>query len=293
MLDVETIPASDFKAGFVPGTGLGTFTAKPDPTDKSAKPGDPLAAAQVTKSDVHVSTADNPITTSKDIVFPDGTRLPAGSKFSPGTTYDGDSFKSMEPNGKVWATTPDGKMIQIAAGGASTNLPTELRFKPDDLVAVNKGSGTEFMLARDLEAFARTSSFFHYGENALLATMDVAMVVSGTVELGAAVKGARLLAAGVEVAGLSSFDVGLTAAKGAWDLGLGVTGITGNAAFQATDEGRELAWLRGMAFIGHDELWARRIEISRDKTIAPRRDRCRWRGGPRTGYGANRSTTGH
>ena len=26
-------------------------------------------------------------------------------------------------------------MIQIAAGGASTNLPTELRFKPDDLVA--------------------------------------------------------------------------------------------------------------------------------------------------------------
>ena len=76
MLDVETIPGSAFKAGFVPGTGLGTFTPKPDPTDKSAKPGDPLAAAQVTKSDVHVSTADNPITTAKDIVFPDGTRLP-------------------------------------------------------------------------------------------------------------------------------------------------------------------------------------------------------------------------
>ena len=68
-------------------------------------------------------------------------------------------------------------------------------------------------------------------------------------EVGAAIKGARLLAAGIEVAGLTGFDVGLTAAKGVWDLGLGLTGITGNAAFQATDEGREIAWLRGMAFM--------------------------------------------
>ena len=83
MLDVETVPAASFKAGFTPGAKTasgsgpeagsgsesGTFTAKPDPNDKTAKPGETLVATQITKSDVHVSTAENPITTSKDIVF--------------------------------------------------------------------------------------------------------------------------------------------------------------------------------------------------------------------------------
>jgi hypothetical protein len=134
--------------------------------------------------------------------------------------------------------------------GKAADLP-EKRYKPDDLVAVNKGSGTEFMLARDLESYEKTSAFLHYGEKTLMATMDVAMVATGTIEVGAAIKGARLLvAAGELAANVSARDVAKAGAKGVWDLTLGAGGITSSADLQSSTFGRELANVRNTAFMG-------------------------------------------
>ncbi|MDR3613356.1 MAG: hypothetical protein P4L53_07310 [Candidatus Obscuribacterales bacterium] len=134
--------------------------------------------------------------------------------------------------------------------GKPADLP-EKRYKPDDLVAVNKGSGTEFMLARDLESYEKTSAALHYGEKALMATMDVAMVATGTIEVGAAIKGARLLvAAGELAADVSARDVAKAGAKGVWDLALGAGGITSSAEVQSSTFGRELSQVRNTAFMG-------------------------------------------
>ena len=128
---------------------------------------------------------------------------------------------------------------------------SERRFKADDLVAVNKGSGTEFMLAKDLEGFQRTQELFHYGGNVLMGTMDAAMLATGSIEISAAFKGARLLAAGVEVASsVTGARVLGTAAKGVWDTSLALGGVSNSAEIQSSSWGRDFAQARNVAFMG-------------------------------------------
>jgi hypothetical protein len=98
--------------------------SKPD-----LNPGDPgyteIPAPAVTQDGLHISTKENPITLGSDTTLPDGTTLPAGSKFAVGTTYDGNVVKSALPDGKVWATKPDGSYVQVADAGGSTAVPPD------------------------------------------------------------------------------------------------------------------------------------------------------------------------
>jgi hypothetical protein len=98
--------------------------SKPD-----LNPGDPgyteFPAQPVTQDDLHISSKESPITLASDTTLPDGTVLPAGSKFAVGTTYDGDVVKSALPDGKVWATKPDGTYVQVAGEGQSTTIPSD------------------------------------------------------------------------------------------------------------------------------------------------------------------------
>jgi hypothetical protein len=212
---------------------------------------DPGKTGQIDNNGNHVSTKDNQITLDKDIVLPDGRRIPTGSKFGVGTIFDGDAFKSADQSAKVVATTPDGTTIEVARAGTSMTLPFEKRFKPDDLVAVKKGTGTEIMLAKDLDSFERTQRLFHDGEKVLTATMDVAMLATGTVELSVALKGARVLAGGTEV--LSSVlgkDILKAGTKGIFDTSLALGGLSGNSEIQSSTWGRQFAADRNLVFTG-------------------------------------------
>lgn len=102
-----------------------SFTfAKPDlnPGDKGYAE---IPAPAISKDGIHLSTKENPITTAKDIPLADGGTLPAGSKFEVGTLMDGNNVKSADPTGKVWATTPDGKFVQVADAGKTATLPAD------------------------------------------------------------------------------------------------------------------------------------------------------------------------
>jgi hypothetical protein len=221
-----------------------------DEKSKFEARGKPFSEVVIDK-DTSLSTKDNPITTARDIVFADGTRLPAGSKFAPGTLFDGNVFRSCDSQAPVIATTPDGKSLQVAAVGLSASLPQERRLKPDEIVCVNNGSGTEFMLAKDLENYARTEASLHYAGNILTGTMDVAMCATGLIEVGAAVKGARLIAAGADSAmGTTSNRLLWKGVNGVSDISLGASGVLTSAEIQSYESGSEALQVRNLIFMG-------------------------------------------
>jgi hypothetical protein len=96
--------------------------SKPD-----LKPGDSgyveFPAPVVEADGVHVSIKENPITTARELTLEGGTTLPAGSKFAVGTILDGDTLKSVDPQGKIWATRPDGHYILLADAGQTMTIP--------------------------------------------------------------------------------------------------------------------------------------------------------------------------
>ncbi|HEY9677717.1 MAG TPA: hypothetical protein V6C76_06895 [Drouetiella sp.] len=145
-------------------------------------------------------------------------------------------------------------MIYSNVGKEAAN-PAEERYKPDDPVAINDGSTVRFVKAKDLQAYQEKSEFYHYGAKALNTGLDVAMVVTGTVELGAAAEGAVMLARGVEGAslaasGITAAGVAATGLKGLWNVALGAGGITSNASFDSSEAGREASMARSLAFLG-------------------------------------------
>ncbi len=96
-----------------------TFS-KPD-----LSPGDPGYTefpAPIVDKNLQISTKENPIVLDGATRLPDGSTLPEGTKLAVGTTYDGTSVKSALPGGKVWATKPDGTMVQVADAGESTPM---------------------------------------------------------------------------------------------------------------------------------------------------------------------------
>ncbi|MDR3613355.1 MAG: hypothetical protein P4L53_07305 [Candidatus Obscuribacterales bacterium] len=107
--------------------------AKPD-----VNPGDPgyteIQAPQVKNPEgVKLSIKGNQLTTDKEIKLADGSSLPEGSKFAVGTVFDGQTVKSIDPTGKVWATTPEGKQVQVADAGQSASMTK-------DSLAADKGA---------------------------------------------------------------------------------------------------------------------------------------------------------
>ena len=83
-------------------------------------------------------------------------------------------------------------------------------FNNADNVIVRTDSGYEVKQAQDLASYKTWQMSKHYGEKVLMGALDVGMVVSGTIEVGAAFKAARL--AGVGMAGLDL--LGRVSAKG-------------------------------------------------------------------------------
>jgi hypothetical protein len=131
--------------------------SKPD-----LNPGDPgyteSPAVPITQDGLHISTKENGITLATDTPLPDGTTLPAGTKFAVGTTYDGSVVKSALPDGKVWATKPDGSYIQVAGEGQSTAIPSDaLSTQPDQIgqvrnIKTDEGVPNNILVRTDAKA---------------------------------------------------------------------------------------------------------------------------------------------
>lgn len=156
-------------------------------------------------------------------------------------------------------------------------------FKLQDLVAVQNGARVDFMRAEDLSAYFLRKAAFHYGEKVLISAMDAAMLATGTVEIAAALKGARALAAvggaasslmqteaasfgaknivatGADMGAnstvsltrlqLTRLQVAALGAKGALDFTLGASGLGANANVNSTETGRNVNAARGAVFV--------------------------------------------
>lgn len=131
--------------------------------------------------------------------------------------------------------------------GKAAKLPERI-FKPDDIVAVQDHGKFEFMLARDMKTYVDRKSILHYGEKTLFLGMDLAMIATGTIEIGAAIKGARLLASGADT--VSGLGLSTRFSKAALDLTLGATGPLSNAYWNSFESGQIANQTRGMIFLG-------------------------------------------
>ena len=120
----------------------------------------------------------------------------------------------------------------------------------DDFVPVRNGSKIELVKAKNLESFKTMQQTWYYGEKALSITMDAAMLVSGTIEVGAAIKGARLAAVGAEAALKLGFrEAAWEIGKGALRVGVAGAGIFNNAGARSTEWGRTINTARGIYFL--------------------------------------------
>lgn len=130
----------------------------------------------------------------------------------------------------------------------------------DAFVPVRNGDKIEIMKAKNLGTFKAGQQFGYWFEKGLITTMDAAMLVSGTIEVGAAVRGARLAAVGAG-AGLK-----LTGQQAAWEIAKGLTRVTvAGAGILNNAGGRSLMWgdwrvgeaintARGLYFLGDISL---------------------------------------
>lgn len=121
----------------------------------------------------------------------------------------------------------------------------------DDFVPVRDGGKVEIMKASQLDSFRTMTKAWYVGEKALNITMDVAMLVSGTIEVGAAIRGARLAVVGAEAAlKLSGKQVAWEIIKGGVRIGMAGAGILNNAGGRDSEFGRTVNNVRGIYFLG-------------------------------------------
>lgn len=130
-----------------------------------------------------------------------------------------------------------GKRIDVA----------QREYDPEDWVPIRNGGKVEIVKAKDLESWKTSQQVFHYGEKALVATLDAAMLVTGTIEVGAAVKAAR---AGELIASQAMKQ----ALKGGIRAAVGGAGIVNNAYFNETGYGKPIQVARGLYFVGDAAL---------------------------------------
>lgn len=124
---------------------------------------------------------------------------------------------------------------------------SEREYDPEDWVPIRNGGKIEIVKAKDLESWKTNQQVFHYGEKALVATLDAAMLVTGTIEVGAAVKAAR---AGELIASQALKQ----ALKGGIRAAVGGAGIVNSAYFNETGYGKSIQVARGLYFVGDAAL---------------------------------------
>ncbi|MBY0550543.1 MAG: hypothetical protein K2W95_24910 [Candidatus Obscuribacterales bacterium] len=126
---------------------------------------------------------------------------------------------------------------------------------PDDFVPVRTGDKIELVMAKNLLMYKRVQQAWYYGEKGLAVTMDAAMLASGVIEIGAAVRGARIAATSTHAAlKLSTSGAAWEVGKGLVRVGVAGAGILNNAGGRDFEAGRTINHLRGLYFLGDVSL---------------------------------------
>jgi len=115
-------------------------------------------------------------------------------------------------------------------------------YNPYDFVPVVKGGKIEIMRADQLSSWRHWQMAKHYGEKIATGLLDVGMLLTGTIEVGAAVKAARM--------GELAFRAAVgQALKGSFRVALGATGFLNNAEVRESDIGRNFLLARSVVML--------------------------------------------
>lgn len=168
-------------------------------------------------------------------------------------------FTVEEKNGKIELTQQIqaqsvpwwGYQNLIGVDNVGNELTIKKTYDKDQMVLVRTHDGFEAMKAQDLGSYRGWEMTKHYGEKSLMTALDVGMVVTGTIEVGAAFKAARI----AQVAGELSLRQGgelLLAKQGGKGLlraTVGGAGIFNNAGARESDAGQYVNTARSVYFL--------------------------------------------
>ncbi len=223
-------------------------------------------------------------------ISPDKQDFMVGQEKSPGPGWTKFNLVSYNMNVET-VNTDKGRKVKVSTSVGFEDVPwygylnsfadtkhqikskDPVYYDPEDWVAVQSGQGVDtankqlvpqvqLIKAKDLAAWQEKQALLHYGNKGIMFTMDAAMVVSGTVHLGAAMKVARL---GTEEAVVLGSQVMKTEAasqipkhlmaravtSSLAELGLGVTGIFHNAGADEVPWMKTVSDLRSVYFLSH------------------------------------------
>lgn len=175
------------------------------------------------------------------------------NRFSVRTIMDTDGHEKIVVDQNIQAAHVAVWGYQNLVGVSSVGAPYQHKqiYNSDDFVPINTPDGMKLIQARDLEQYKLTQELSLYGGKALVATMDGAMLASGSLELKAVVEGALALSAGAELAGGIGVDA-LVSQGLKTGLRLTVAGarLFNNAGADDTKWGRLVNDLTGAYFLG-------------------------------------------
>ncbi len=183
-------------------------------------------------------------------------------------------FRSVPPYG----------YLNLVYDSIFTQKSKKNQYKPNDWVAVQVDpSKVELIQAKDLKSWRDRQQIKELGANAITITMDAAMVVSGTIELRAAIKVGELAARELVHAGglrmstevaakLPTYAIAKNLSKGTFDVVLGGTGIFHNAGAQEVPLLNDVSVARSAYFLGHASYSLLKIAGTVPGMFIPRAD---------------------
>jgi len=139
----------------------------------------------------------------------------------------------------------------VGVDNVGKKLTIQRTFDPGQQVVVRTTDGYETMKAQDLSSYRRWEMTKHFGEKGLMTALDVGMVATGTIEVAAAFKAARVAQVAGELALKTGVEQNLTkqVLKGSLRATVGGTGIFNNAGARESDAGQYVNTARSVYFL--------------------------------------------
>ncbi len=186
-------------------------------------------------------------------------RFDQGKLFIKDTSKSGTFVNGARVSSETW-TEIDPAKDKVSLGQApKMEVESDIRlYKPDDWVTIMLDGKMQIMQAKDINSWTTEAKRWHWGGKAATAAMDIGMVVSGTIELKAALIAAQKTAATLTVKELTkrtALEVLPAllktegARRGAFHLVLGLTGFTHQYFENQGEGGKAFNKARGYAMM--------------------------------------------
>lgn len=143
-------------------------------------------------------------------------------------------------------------------GVDTVGKPLQVEHKPldkDAFVPIRSGNTIELVQVRNLEGYKASRKFASFSEKTITGLMDTAMVLSGTIELRAAMKASQLVAPSAQAAlKLTERETLAQVGHGLFRVSLGGSGLLNNAGGKELSvlgvSGQDFLALRSLIFVG-------------------------------------------